>query len=145
MLMGEYNHTLDAKGRLTVPARFREELGDLFVVTRGFEGCLTAYPMERWEKIRKNLMALSLTNPGGRKLSRLFLGNAIECEVDKMGRILLPQPLRNAAGITKDVVFTGLGDRAEIWDQEAWNRVNGADAFNELTEDDLMSIEGLEI
>lgn len=145
MLMGEYNHTLDAKGRLTVPARFREDLGDIFVVTRGFEGCLTAYPMDRWERIKNNLMALSLTNPGGRKLSRLFLGNAIECEVDKMGRILLPQPLRNTASITRDVVLTGLGDRVEIWDQTAWSKINGADAFEELSEEDLRSIEGLEL
>ena len=145
MLMGEYNHTLDAKGRLTVPARFREELGDVFVVTRGFEGCITAYPMERWERIRLNLANLSLTNQAGRKLSRLFLGNAIECEVDKMGRILLPQPLRNVASITKDVVLTGLGDRVEIWDQERWDEINGADAFEQLSEEELKSIEGLEL
>lgn len=145
MLMGEYNHTLDAKGRLTIPARFREELGDVFVVTRGFEGCLTAYPMDRWERFKNNLMALSLTNPGGRKLSRLFLGNACECEVDKMGRILLSQPLRNAAQIKKDVVLTGLGDRVEIWDQEAWNKVNGCDAFDNLSDSDLTSLEGLEL
>lgn len=145
MLMGEYNHTLDAKGRVTVPARFREELGDSFVVTRGFEGCITAYPKERWERIENNLMSLSLTNAAGRKLTRLFLGNAIECEVDKMGRILIPQPLRNAASIVKDVVLTGLGDRVEIWDQETWNSINGADALENLTEDELKSLEGLEL
>ena len=145
MLKGEYNHSIDTKGRLTVPFRFRDVLGDSFVITRGFEGCLSAYPMERWERIEKNLMALSLTNAAGRKLTRLFLGNAIDCEVDKMGRILIPQPLRNAAGITRDVVITGLGDHIEVWDSAAWNQINGADALANLTEDELQSIEELEL
>jgi len=145
MLKGEYNHSIDAKGRVTVPAKFREVLGDTFVITRGFEGCLSAYPMERWDRIEKNLMSLSLTNAAGRKLTRLFLGNAIECEVDKMGRILIPQPLRNAAGILRDVVLTGLGDHIEVWDSEAWNKVNGADALENLSEDELRSLEELEL
>ena len=145
MLKGEYNHSIDTKGRVTVPARFREVLGDSFVITRGFEGCLSAYPMERWDRIEKNLMALSLTNAAGRKLTRLFLGNAIECEVDKMGRILIPQPLRNAAGITRDVVLTGLGDHIEVWDSEAWNQVNGADALENLSAEELKSLEELEL
>jgi len=145
MMKGEYNHTIDAKGRVTVPSRFREVLGDHFVITRGFDGCLAAYPAERWDRIEKNLMALSLTNAAGRKLTRLFLGNAIECDVDKMGRILIPQPLRNAAGISRDVVITGLGDRVEVWDSEAWNKVNGADALENLSEDELRSLEELEL
>ena len=145
MLKGEYNHSIDTKGRVTVPARFREVLGDSFVITRGFEGCLSAYPMERWDRIEKNLMALSLTNAAGRKLTRLFLGNAIECEVDKKGRILIPQPLRNAAGITRDVVLTGLGDHIEVWDSEAWNKVNGADALENLSAEELKSLEELEL
>lgn len=145
MMKGEYNHTIDAKGRVTVPSRFREVLGDHFVITRGFDGCLAAYPAERWDRIEKNLMALSLTNAAGRKLTRLFLGNAIECDVDKMGRILIPQPLRNAAGISRDVVMTGLGDRVEVWDSEAWNKVNGADALENLSEDELRSLEELEL
>ena len=145
MLMGEYNHSLDAKGRLTFPSKFREELGDTFVVTRGFEGCLTVYPAERWERIKNNLLQMSLTNPAGRKLTRLILGNACECEADKMGRILLPAPLRDVSGITRDVVLTGLGDRVEIWDREAWDNVNGKDAFESLSEDELRSMEGLEL
>ena len=143
--MGEYNHTIDAKGRVTMPAKFREELGDRFFVTRGFEGCLTAYPPERWERIQNNLNALSLTNTAGRKLTRIFLGNAIEVEVDQMGRILITQPLRNAAGITKNVVLTGLGDRVEIWDQDEWNKVNGRDAFENLSEEELEKLEGLDL
>ncbi|MDO4489053.1 MAG: division/cell wall cluster transcriptional repressor MraZ [Eubacteriales bacterium] len=145
MFMGEYNHTMDAKGRVTIPAKFREELGDKFVVTRGFEGCLTAYPPERWERIENNLKALSLTNSAGRKLTRLFLGNAIECEVDQMGRILITQPLRNAASINKNVVLTGLGDRVEIWDKDAWDKINGNDVFEEMTQDELDKLEELEL
>ncbi|MCQ2414893.1 MAG: division/cell wall cluster transcriptional repressor MraZ [Lachnospiraceae bacterium] len=145
MLTGEYNHTMDAKGRVTIPARFREELGASFTVTRGFEGCLTAYPAERWARIRKNLESLSLTNTAGRKLSRLFLGNAIECEVDQMGRILIPNPLRNAADLKKDIVFTGLGDRVEIWDKEAWDAVNGKDALENMTPEELSKLEELEL
>jgi len=145
MSMGEYNHTIDAKGRLTIPAKFRDELGEHFVVTRGFDGCLTAYPYERWKKIEDNLMAISLTKASGRKLSRLILGNAIECEIDKMGRILLTQPLREAAGIRKDVVLTGLGDRIEIWDKERWNETNSPDAFDNMSDEELKDLEGLEL
>lgn len=144
-MKGDYNHTVDAKGRVTIPSRFREALGDQFVITRGFEGCLAAYPMKRWERIEKNLMALSLTNEAGRKLKRLFLGNASDCEVDKMGRVLIVQPLRAAAGITKDVVITGLGEYVEIWDSEAWNRINGAGALEELSDEELKSLSELEL
>jgi len=145
MMKGENNYSIDAKGRVTIPSRFREVLGDHFVITRGFDGCLAAYPAERWDRIEKNLMSLSLTNPAGRKLTRLFLGNAIECETDKMGRVLITQPLRNAAGISRDVVIIGLGDRVEIWDSEAWNRINGADALENLTEEEMRSIAELEL
>ena len=145
MLTGEYNHTMDAKGRVTVPARFREELGASFVVTRGFEGCLTAYPQERWSRIQKNLESLSLTNTAGRKLSRLFLGNAIECEPDQMGRILIPTPLRSAADLKKDIVLTGLGDRVEIWDKEAWDVLNGRNALENMTPEELTRLEELEL
>ena len=117
MLMGEYNHTIDAKGRVTIPAKFRSELGDHFVVTRGLANCLSAYSYERWQKIEENLSRISLTNKAGMKLTRLILGNAIECEVDKMGRILITQTLRAKAELDKDVVLIGLGDRIEIWNR----------------------------
>lgn len=145
MLTGEFNHTMDAKGRVTVPARFRDELGNRFVVTRGFEGCLTAYPPERWERVQRNLESLSLTNPAGRKLSRLFLGNAVECELDQMGRILITSPLRTAAGLSKDIVLTGLGDRVEIWDKASWDKLNGSDAFDNMTPEELSKLEELEL
>lgn len=143
MLMGEYNHTIDAKGRVTIPAKFRCELGDHFVVTRGLANCLAAYSYERWQKIEENLSKLSLTNSIGAKLTRLIMGNAIECEVDKMGRILITQTLRNKAGLDKDVVLVGLGDRIEIWSKDAWALVNSDDAFENMTEDENELLSGI--
>lgn len=146
MLMGEYNHTIDVKGRITIPVRFRGELKDHFVVTRGLDrDCLQAYPYERWQKIADNLAKISLTSEVGRKLTRILLGNAVECEVDKMGRILLPQNLRMRVGLDKNVVLVGLGDRIEIWDESNWNRINAPDVFETLTDEELKNLEGLEL
>ncbi|MBQ8933555.1 MAG: division/cell wall cluster transcriptional repressor MraZ [Lachnospiraceae bacterium] len=145
MLMGEYNHTIDAKGRVTIPAKFRSELGDHFVVTRGLENCLSAYSYERWKRIEDNLKNISLTNKAGMKLTRLILGNAIECEVDKMGRILITQTLRSKADLIKDVVLIGQGDRIEIWNKNVWDEYNSKDAFDEMTDEELEKLEGLEL
>ncbi len=145
MLMGEYNHTIDAKGRVTIPAKFRCELGEHFVVTRGLAKCLSAYSYERWQKIEDNLSKISLTNKAGMKLTRLILGNAIECEVDKMGRILITQNLRAKAELVKDVVLVGLGDRIEIWDKAAWDEVNSEDAFDNMSDEELDALEGIEL
>lgn len=145
MLMGEYNHTFDAKGRVTIPAKFRAELGDHFVVTRGLENCLSAYSYERWQLIEEKLKGISLTNKAGMKLTRLILGNAIECEVDKMGRILITQTLRSKADLDKDVVLVGLGDRIEIWDKDNWSKVNSPDAFDNMTDEELARLEELEL
>ncbi|MDO4961630.1 MAG: division/cell wall cluster transcriptional repressor MraZ [Eubacteriales bacterium] len=145
MLKGEYNHTIDAKGRVTIPAKFRSELGDRFIVTRGIENCLSAYSEERWKRIEDNLGSISLTNKVGMKISRLILGNAIECEVDKMGRILITQTLRAKADLDKDVALIGLGDRIEIWDKDTWDAVNSKDVFEEMTDEELEKLEGLEL
>ena len=145
MLIGEYNHTVDAKGRVTIPAKFRNELGDRFVVTRGLEDCLSAYSFERWQRIENNLKSISLTNKAGMKLTRLIMGNAIECEVDRMGRILITQALRSKAELMKDVVVVGLGDRIEIWDKDKWEEVNAPDAFDNMTDEELEKLEGLEL
>ena len=145
MLMGEYKHTIDAKGRVTIPARFRCELGDHFVVTRGIENCLMAYGYDRWQSIEEKLRAVSITNKAGMKLTRLILGNAIECEVDKMGRILITQALRSKADLEKDVVLVGLGDKIEIWDEGIWNEFNSRDAFDEMTDEELEKLEGLDL
>lgn len=145
MLKGEYIHTIDAKGRVTIPAKFRDELGNRFVVTRGLEDCLSAYSFERWKRIEDKLSEISLTNKAGMKLTRLIMGNAIECEVDKMGRILITQTLRDKAGLNKDVVLLGLGDRIELWDKAKWDEINSADAFDNMTDEELEKLEGLEL
>ena len=97
MFMGEYNHTIDAKGRLIVPSKFREQLGDEFVVTKGLDGCLFVYDNTEWKKFEEKLQALPLTNQNARKFSRFFLAGASACEVDRQGRILLPSVLRDSS------------------------------------------------
>ena len=115
MFMGEYNHTVDAKGRLIVPSKFREQLGEEFVVTKGLDGCLFAYENSEWKALEEKLHTLPLTNANARKFSRFFLAGATVCEVDKQGRILLPSVLREFAKIDKDAVLVGVGSRIEIW------------------------------
>ena len=120
MFMGEYNHTIDAKGRLIIPAKFREPLGEEFVLTRGLDGCLYIYPMDEWEAFEEKLRALPLTNKDARAFSRFFVAGATTCELDKQGRILVPQTLREFAGLIKDVVLTGNLTRIEVWSKEKW-------------------------
>lgn len=120
MFMGEYSHTIDTKGRMSVPARFREELGESFVVTKGLDGCLFVYDMDEWKVFEEKLKSLPMTHKDTRKFTRFFLAGATLAEVDKQGRILLPAVLREFATITKDVVLLGVGNRIEIWSKEAW-------------------------
>lgn len=141
MFMGEYNHTVDAKGRLIVPSKFREQLGDEFVVTKGLDGCLFAYENSEWKALEEKLHALPLTNANARKFTRFFLGAATSCEVDKQGRILLPANLREFAKITKDAVLVGVGSRIEIWDKDNWTAANTYDDMEEIAE----NMEGLGI
>ncbi|MDO4326356.1 MAG: division/cell wall cluster transcriptional repressor MraZ [bacterium] len=141
MFIGEYSHTIDEKGRLIMPSRFREQLGDSFVVTRGLDGCLFVYGLQEWEKLEQKLRALPLTNPNARKLTRFFLAGAAMCEMDKQGRILLPAVLRKFAGLKKDVVLAGVGNRIEIWNDAAWAGESGYDDMNEIAE----SMEGFGI
>ena len=141
MFMGEYNHTVDAKGRLIVPSKFREQLGDEFVVTTGPDGCLFVYENTEWKALEEKLHALPLTNANARKFSRFFLAGSTTCEVDKQGRILLPAVLRDFAGIDKEAVLVGVGSRIEIWNREAWNQSNTYDDMEEIAE----NMEGLGI
>ena len=141
MFMGEYNHTVDAKGRLIVPSKFREQLGDEFVVTKGLDGCLFVYENTEWKILEEKLKALPLTNANARKITRFFLAGACQCEVDKQGRILLPAVLRDFAGIDKDAVLVGVGSRIEIWSKDAWNESNTYDDMEEIAE----NMEGLGI
>ena len=121
MFMGEYNHTIDAKGRLIIPSRFRELLGEEFVLTRGLDGCLSIYPMDEWVAFEEKLRALPLTNKDARTFSRFFVAGATTCQLDKQGRILVPQTLRQFAGLDKDVVLTGNLNRIEVWSKEKWS------------------------
>lgn len=134
MFMGEYNHTIDAKGRLIVPSRFREILGDAFVVTKGLDGCLFVYDNEEWKLFEEKLRALPITNKEARQFVRFFLAGAAEVEVDKQGRILIPNVLREFAEITKDVVLVGVGSRIEIWSRERFEETASFEDMDEIAE-----------
>lgn len=134
MFMGEYNHSIDAKGRIIVPAKFRESLGETFVVTQGLDNCLFVFPNEEWQAFEEKLKTLPITNKNSRMFSRFFLAGAAMVEVDKQGRILLPQTLRNFAGLEKDCVFIGVGGRVEIWDKGRWDESTSYDNMDEIAE-----------
>lgn len=120
MFMGEYNHTIDAKGRLIIPAKFREVLGDEFVVTKGMDGCLFVFDNSEWQAFAEKLRSLPMIDKEVRQFTRFFLAGAASVEADKQGRILLPSVLRDFAGITKDTVLIGVGSRIEIWSKDRW-------------------------
>ena len=131
---GEYNHTVDAKGRLIVPAKFREALGETFVVTKGLDGCLYVYSDKEWENIENKFRELPLTAQDARKFTRFFFAGAADCELDKQGRILLPSVLRDYAGIEKEVVLAGVLNRVEIWSKERWIDNSEYNDVNQLAE-----------
>lgn len=121
MFIGEYNHTIDTKGRLIVPAKLREQLGSEFVVTKGMDGhCLSVYPMKEWELLQGKLRSLPLNSADGRTVARYLMAGAALCELDKQGRILLPAVLREFAQLEKEVVLVGVLERVEIWNKQKW-------------------------
>ncbi len=130
MLMGEYQHNMDLKGRVTVPSKFREDLGDKFYVSKGLDGCLFVLSSEQWERLVEKLAALPMAQ--GKKIQRYFFSGAVEVEPDKQGRILLPQNLRDHAGLEKDVTVIGAATRAEIWDTARWNAYNDSQTDEEV-------------
>lgn len=134
MFMGEYNHTVDPKGRVIVPSKFRETLGDEFVVTKGLDGCLFVYDMKEWNVFEEKLKSLPITNKDARQFVRFFLAGAADVEVDKQGRILIPGVLREFAELTKDVVLIGVASRVEIWSKERWNGTASYDDMEEIAE-----------
>lgn len=136
MLIGEYQHAVDAKGRLIMPARFREELGETFIVTRGLDQCLFVYPMDEWRTLENKLKSLPMTQANARAFVRFLFSGATECTLDKQGRILLPSHLREHASIVKDVMIIGVSTRAEIWAREQWQSyVEEAElSYNEIAE-----------
>ncbi|HLR73284.1 MAG TPA: division/cell wall cluster transcriptional repressor MraZ [Pseudogracilibacillus sp.] len=136
MFMGEYQHNIDIKGRMIVPAKFREELGETFVITRGLDQCLFAYPMEEWKLLEEKLKTLPLTKKDARTFTRFFFSGAIECEVDKQGRINIPQNLRTYSTIEKECVVIGVSNRVEIWSKEKWDDyvLESEESFEDLAE-----------
>ena len=129
MFMGEYQHTVDSKGRLIIPAKFREALGDAFVITRGLDSCLFGYPMDEWRKLEEKLKELPMTKKDARTFARFFFSGATEVEIDKQGRINIPSTLIQHAHLLKECVVLGVSSRIEIWSKEAWETY-----FNELGE-----------
>lgn len=134
MFIGEYHHTIDEKGRIIIPAKFRDDLGSSFVVTRGIENCLFVYSLNHWNEICDKLNLLPFTKKDARNFIRFFMSGATTVELDKQGRINISSPLIGYAGLEKDCVIIGTGDRLEIWSLEAWN-----DFFNS-TKDNMSDI-----
>ncbi|MCR4902590.1 MAG: division/cell wall cluster transcriptional repressor MraZ [Butyrivibrio sp.] len=129
---GEYSHSIDAKGRLIIPSKFREILGEEFVVTKGFDGCLFVFATPDWEAFEAKLQALPMDKPEARVLGRFFISGAIDAELDKQGRILIPVNLLQYAGIEKEAVIAGVGNRAEIWSKEKWTLASTFDNIDEI-------------
>lgn len=121
MFMGQFDHSLDEKGRLTIPSKFRDGLGPQFVVSKGLDGCLYAYPMSEWEKIGEKLNSLPNNLKEVRKFKRFFMASATTVDCDKQGRVLLSQSLREYAGLLKDATLVGMNDRIEIWDAKKFS------------------------
>jgi len=136
MFLGEYQHSIDEKGRVIMPARFREQLGEKFIITRGLDGCLFVYPREEWLKLSNEVQNLPLTKKDARAFSRMLFSGAAEVDCDKQGRVSIPANLREVASIQKELVIIGVSSRIEIWAEETWSDIN-SDAegkFEELAE-----------
>lgn len=135
MFIGEYKHSLDSKNRMIIPSKFREELGENFVLTKGLDGCLYLYTMDEWKSLEKKLRQLPLTSKDARAFVRFFFSGANEINIDKQGRALIPQNLLEYGQINKEIVSIGVMTRIEIWSKEKWEEYNASDMdFDEITE-----------
>ncbi|OAB33914.1 division/cell wall cluster transcriptional repressor MraZ [Paenibacillus glacialis] len=136
MFMGEYQHSIDDKGRMIIPVKFRELLGTSFIVTRGLDHCLFAYPREEWALLEQKLKSLPLMKSDARAFTRFFFSGATECEWDKQGRVNLPGNLREYAKLDKECVVLGVSNRMEIWSKPIWNEYynQSEEAFNDIAE-----------
>ncbi|MDF2856240.1 MAG: cell division protein MraZ [Neobacillus sp.] len=136
MLMGEYHHSIDMKGRMIVPSKFRDELGDMFIITRGLDQCLFGYPLSEWALIEEKLKALPLTKKDARAFTRFFFSGATESELDKQGRINIPAPLLQYAKLEKECVILGVSNRIEIWSKQIWEEYfsESEESFAEIAE-----------
>lgn len=136
MFMGEYAHNIDKKGRIIIPAKFREELGDFIIITRGLDGCLSVYTKAQWEIIYEQLLKLPNTKKDARMFVRMMTSKAAECEIDNQGRILLPSPLIELAQLQKECMVIGAANHVEIWSKERWDPVDDEanDTFEDIAE-----------
>ena len=138
MLIGEYEHTLDAKGRVSMPAKLRRDMGEAFIVTKGLDGCLFAFSQNEWLNFETKLKALPLSDRNARNFVRFFLSGATECEIDKQGRFLIPNNLREAASLEKEVIIIGVGTRLEIWNKQTWQNCDQEISADEIAENMTM-------
>lgn len=138
MLIGEFEHTLDAKGRISMPAKLKKDIGDNFILSKGLDGCLFAFSMAEWLNFEAKLKTLPLSDKNSRNFVRFFLSGATECEIDKQGRFLIPNNLREAASLTKEAVIIGVGTRIEIWDKSKWNLKDEEISADEIAENLVM-------
>ncbi|WP_204552895.1 division/cell wall cluster transcriptional repressor MraZ [Bacillus ectoiniformans] len=136
MFMGEYQHNVDAKGRLIIPAKLREHLGESFVLTRGLDQCLFGYPMNEWKVLEDKMKALPLTKKDARAFIRFFFSGASDCELDKQGRINIPSTLLSYAKLEKECIILGVSNRIEIWDKSIWEDyfMKSEESFSEIAE-----------
>ena len=130
MFIGEYQHNLDSKGRISMPVKFRAKLGLSAIITKGLDACLFVYPKEEWQKMTEKLAQLPVSNSSARSFSRLILSGAMELEFDTQGRAVLPSYLRDYAGLKNEIVAAGVLNRVELWDKEAWSRYNDESETN---------------
>ena len=143
MLIGEYEHSLDAKGRLIMPAKLRTDMGEKFIITKGLDGGLFVFSQNEWSNFESKLKELPLTNKNARDFVRFFLSGATECEIDKQGRFLLVNTLREYAEITKEVIIIGVGTRLEIWNKEKWKKYNSNENISADTIAENMTMLGI--
>ncbi len=138
LLIGEYEHSIDAKGRIIMPAKLRNDMGEKFIVTKGLDGCLFAFSQNEWLNFETKLKTLPLADKNARNFVRFFLSGATECEIDKQGRFLIPNNLRTAANLEKEAVIIGVGTRLEIWDKQTWQNCDENISAEEIAENMTM-------
>ena len=134
MLIGEYEHSLDSKNRIIMPSKFRDDIGEKFIVTKGLDGCLFAYSISEWKNFEEKLRSLPLSNKDARAFSRFFFAGATDCILDKQGRFLIPWNLREFAELEKDLVIVGMNSRIEIWAKNKWKNVDEQISADEIAE-----------
>ena len=138
MLIGEYEHSLDAKGRLIMPSKLRIDIGESFIITKGLDGCLFVFSQNEWNNFETKLKTLPLSDKNARNFVRFFLSGATECEIDKQGRFLIPNNLRESAKLDKDAMIVGVGTRLEIWNKEIWQKCEENISADEIAENMTM-------